>query len=107
MTRPILISVLLGIIFAGFEAAVDAAGPGIEADQDNGHEMHGSAHADNHEHDDDSHHDDHFCHCSVHAAALLSTVFIAATEERSVSSNRYVDRFSTLTDPPLLRPPNG
>jgi hypothetical protein len=107
MTRPILIFALLGIMFAGFEGATDAAGLDFETSQDHGHEVHGSAHFDSHEHDGDSHHDDHFCHCSAHAAALLSTAFASATQERSVWPNRYDGRFSTLVTPPLLRPPNS
>ena len=107
MTRPILILVSLGIIFAGFEGAADAAGLDFEASRDNGHEVHGTIHVDSHEHDGDSHHDDHFCHCSVHAAAILCTVFVSAPEERFVSTNRYDGRFSTLVAPPLLRPPNS
>ncbi len=107
MTRPILILALLGIIFAGFEGVADAAGLDFEASQDNGHEVHGTAHVDSHEYDGDSHHDDHFCHCSVHAAAILSTVIVSATKERSVWPNRYDSRFPTLVAPPLLRPPNS
>ena len=107
MTKPILISVLLGIVFTGFEGAADAAGRDFAANRDHGHEVHGSAHAASHEHDGDSHHDDHFCHCSVHAMALPPTAFISATEDKSVSSNRYDGRFTTLVVPPLLRPPNS
>jgi hypothetical protein len=114
MTRAILISAFASIIFAGFEGAADAANPDIAGGKVDGHEVHGSAHIDRHEHDGngheddgDDHEDDHFCHCSVHAAALLSTVVSPATEERSDSSSRYDDRFPSLVDPPLLRPPNS
>lgn len=107
MTKPILISVIFSIICAGIEGASDSAGPDIEGSQVNGHEVHGMAHIDSHEHDPDSDHDDHFCHCSVHAAALLSAVVYSATEERSVSPSSYDDHFSSLVDPPLLRPPNS
>ena len=107
MTKPILFLALLGIIFAGFEGATDAAGLDFDAGQDNGHEVHGSTHVESHEHDDDSHHDDHFCHCSVHTMALPPTVLVSATEDKSVSSNRYDGRFTTLVTPPLLRPPNS
>jgi hypothetical protein len=110
MTRAILFSVFVGIIFAGFEGATDAAGPGFEGNQVNGHEVHGSAHIDSHEHDIDGHKhdgDDHFCHCSVHALALLTALVSSATEEKSVSSSRYDDQFSSLVEPPLLRPPNS
>jgi hypothetical protein len=114
MTRAILFSVFVSIIFAGYEGATDAAGPDIAGSKVDGHEVHGSAHIDSHEHDGDGHEhegdghqDDHFCHCSVHAAALLSTVVSSATEERSASSTRYDDHFSSLVEPPLLRPPNS
>jgi hypothetical protein len=107
MTRAILISVFVSIIFAGYEGATDAAGPDIAGGKVDGHEVHGSAHIDSHEHDGDGHQDDHFCHCSVHAVALLTTLVSSATEERSVSSSRYDDRFPSLVDPPLLRPPNS
>ena len=114
MTRAIVISVFVSIIFAGYEGATDAAGPDIAGGKVDGHEVHGSAHIDSHEHDgdrhehdSDGHQDDHFCHCSVHAVALLTTLASAATEEKSVSSSRYDDKFPSLVDPPLLRPPNS
>lgn len=107
MTKAILVSVFFSIMCASFEGASDGAGPDVEGSQVNGHEVHGSAHTDNHEHDSDSQQDDHFCHCSVHAAALLYTIVSSVTEERSVSPSRYDDRFSSLVDPPLLRPPNS
>ena len=105
MTKRIIISLIFSILCAGFEGASDGAGPEIGGSQVNSHEVHGSPHFDNHEHDGDSQHDDHFCHCSVHAAALLFTVEYSATKERSVLRGRYDDHFSSLADPPLLRPP--
>ncbi len=114
MIRAVLFSVFVSIIFAGFEGATDAAGPGFEGNQVNSHEVHGSTHIDSHEHDvgghkhdGDGHQDDHFCHCSVHAVALLTTLVSSVTEEKSVSTSRYDDQFSSLVDPPLLRPPNS
>jgi hypothetical protein len=114
MTRAILISVFVSIIFAGYEGATDAASPDIAGGTADGHEVHGSIHidshehdGDNHEHDGDGHQDDHFCHCSVHAAALLSTDVSFATEERSTSSSRYDDQYSSLVDSPRRRPPKS
>ena len=103
MTRAILISVLVSMLFAGLEGATDAAGPGIDTSQENGHEMHGPPHVESHEHEGD----DHFCHCGVHAVALLTSIDISVSENQSVSHSRYDDRFSSLLAPPLLRPPNS
>lgn len=50
MTRAILISVFVSIIFAGYEGATDAAGPDIAGGKVDGHEVHGSTHIDSHEH---------------------------------------------------------
>jgi hypothetical protein len=107
MSRSILISVFVSIVFAGFESAADAAGPIIDSGHESSHEVHGSIHSDSHEHDGDDHDEDHYCHCSAHAAALLSFAIACTPENRSVSSCRYEDRFSSLVDPPLLRPPNS
>jgi hypothetical protein len=107
MTRAILISVFVSIIFAGFEGATDAASPDIAGGTVDGHEVHGSIHIDSHEHDGDGHQDDHFCHCSVHAVALLSTAVSSATEEISAMSGRYDDQYSSLVDSPRLRPPKS
>jgi len=107
MTKPILISLIVSIMIAGFEGATDAAGPDIEGGQVNGHEVHGSSHSDSHEHDSADHDEDHFCHCSVHTAVLLSTVVSSANEEKSDSPRHYDEHFSSLADPPLLRPPNS
>ncbi len=112
MTKSILFSVFVSIVFAGIESAANAAGAVPDADHDNGHEVHGSVHSESHEHDgtdhDDADHDeDHFCHCSVHSVALLSCVVAGTAKNQFVSSSRYVYHFSSLTDPPLLRPPNN
>ena len=106
MTKSILFSVFVSIIFAGIESAADAAVTVLDADHDNGHEIHGSAHSESHEHDGADHDEDHFCHCSVHTVALLSCAVAYTAENRSVSSSRYENHFSSLVDPPLLRPPN-
>lgn len=107
MTRIILNFVFTGMILAGFEGAADAAGSALADSQDHGHEIHGSIHADSHEHNGESDHDDHFCHCGVHAAALLCVAVTSGCNERYVSSDRYDSRFSSLIAPPLLRPPNS
>jgi hypothetical protein len=106
MKKSILFSVFVSLIFAGFESAADAAGAVVTTDRDSGHEVHGSAHSESHEHDGADHDEDHFCHCSVHAAAIVSCAVAGLADNRSVSLIRYAVRFSSLVDPPLLRPPN-
>ena len=106
MKRSILFSVFVSIIFAGFESAADAAGAVANTDRDSGHEVHGSAHSESHEHDGADHDEEHFCHCSVHAAAIASCEVAGSADNRSVSLSHYAVRFSSLVDPPLLRPPN-
>jgi hypothetical protein len=106
MSRLILISVLIGYIFVGFEGLADNTGPILDVDQDHSHEVHNEILASSHEHDGDEDHDDHFCHCSAHAVVLLS---LAATTTNFVSHaapSRFVSRFSSRAGPPLLRPPN-
>ena len=112
VTKSIVFSVFVSIIFAGIESAADAAGAVPDTDHDNGHEIHGSVHSESHDHDDADHDDadheeDHFCHCSVHSVALLSCAVAGTAETRFVSSSRYDYHFSSLADPPLLRPPNS
>jgi hypothetical protein len=107
MSRFILISVLIGYVFVGFEGLTDGSGPVTDADQDHGHEVHSQMHVDNHEHDGDSDHDDHFCHCSAHAAAIFSLTAPPAAVASHVSAVRFDSRFSSRAGPPLLRPPNA
>ena len=107
MVRSILITVFVSMIFAGFESAADAAGPMVDSGHESTHEVHTSPHMLGHEHDGDEHDDEHFCHCSAHTAAIFSINAICALEERSVSPTSCDNRFSSLADPPLLRPPNS
>jgi hypothetical protein len=107
MSRLILISVLIGYVFVGFEGLTDASGPVLDVDQDHSHEVHSQMHVDNHEHDGDSDHDDHFCHCSAHAAVLFSQMASPAAVGSQVSPVRLDSRFSSRAGPPLLRPPNA
>ena len=107
MTRTILITVFVSILFAGFESAADAAGFVVNSGHESSHEAHGLAHSDSHEHDGENNDDEHFCHCSVHAAALIPFIVACTADDKFVSSNHYDDRFSSLEDPPLLRPPNS
>ena len=107
MTRTILISVILCTALAGFEGAADAAGPGMPVGQDHGHELHDSAHTGNHEQGDVADHDDHFCHCGMHAVALLPVVITPVIQKSSRPNTRHDRRVSSLAGPPLLRPPNS
>ena len=108
MIRVILFAVLISILFSGFESAAEAAAPVWGDGQDVSHEMHGKRHTDDHQHEGegDSHHDDHYCHCNVHAAALLSVEFYASVDGPYASQWRYDGRFTSLARPPLLRPPD-
>lgn len=105
MTRATLIFVLMALVLAGFEGAADAAGSFTGESQDQSHEMHGSVHGENHEHD--SEHDDHFCHCSLHAMALLSTAVKPILQKGWLTLGSYDSRFSSQAPIPLLRPPNS
>jgi len=105
MTRTILILVLIGMMLAGFEGAADAAGPEMPHGQDHGHEFHGSAHANNHEQGDVADYDDHFCHCGMHAVALLPVIVTPVAQKSSRPNTRLDRRVSSLAGPPLLRPP--
>lgn len=106
MSRAILILVLFSTMFAVLEGAADGAGIGMPGDQEGSHEIHDSVHVDEHEHDgttDD--HDDHFCHCSVHAVAILSAFATPPMQKPSATTVRHDNRFSSRSGPPLLRPP--
>ena len=106
MTRAISIAVLCGIVFSGFEGVAESAGASPIGAHENGHEMHGSGHDKSHDHDESGHHDDHFCHCGVHAPALVSSIVTPLVPGSLVSTNRYSERYSSLHSPPLLRPPD-
>ena len=107
MTRAIIIAVLAGIIVSGLEGAAEAAGPGAADEHEHGHELHGPIHVTDHDHGDDADHDDHFCHCGVHTAALISTVVMSTVPRSALADSRHNDRFTSFQSPPLLRPPNA
>lgn len=107
MVKAILIFVISSLILAGFEGVADAAGPTAADGQDHSHELHGSVHADGHEHDGASDHDDHFCHCSVHAVALLSAAVMSIPREISIAMTDCDSHFSSQVPALLLRPPNS
>lgn len=106
MTKSVLFFVFVSIIFAGIESAADAASIVIDVDHNNGHEIHGSTHAESHEHNGADHDEDDFCHCNAHTAAILSCDVASPAKNQFVSVSRYQHGFSSLVDPPLLRPPN-
>ena len=105
MNRAIILAVLTGVVFSGLESAAETVGPMSADTHERGHEIHGSVHANHHDHGESSDHDDHFCHCGVHAVALLSSHVPPVVAAPSVTSTRHDVTFSTLQDPPLLRPP--
>ena len=107
MKRAIILAVLTGFIFSGLESVAETLDPLAADAQERGHEIHGSVHADDHEHNEASDHDDHFCHCGVHAVALLSSHVAPVVAGSSVTSTRHDVSFSTLRGPPLLRPPTA
>ena len=111
MKRAIILAVLTGFIFSGVESVAETLGPLSVDTHERGHEIHGSVHANHHDqssdHGESSDHDDHFCHCGVHAVALLSSHVPPAVTAPPVTSTRHDVSFSTLQDPPLLRPPTA
>lgn len=106
MTRTICISVLCGILFSGFEGVAESAGSAPVDGHEHNHEIHGPGHDNRHDHDESGDHDDHFCHCGVHAPALVSSIVTPVIPGSPVSANRFSERFSSLHSPPLLRPPD-
>lgn len=110
MTRTICIAVLCGILFSGFEGVAESASPApVDAhkyEHERSHEIHGSGHDNSRDHDESGDHDDHFCHCGVHAPALVSSIVTPVVPGSPVSTNRYSERYSSLHSPPLLRPPD-
>ena len=107
MNRAILILALFSTTFATLEGAAEVAGVGISGDHERSHEMHDSVHSDEHEHEGTDDHDDHFCHCNVHAVALLSVFVTPSMQMFSSSTTRHDNHFSSRAGPPLLRPPNS
>ena len=106
MTRAIGIAVFCGIVLSGFEGVAESANPSPVDAHEHGHEIHGSGHGESHDHDKSSDLDDHFCHCGVHAPALVSSIVTPVVPGTPVSTNRHSERFSSLLSPPLLRPPD-
>lgn len=107
MNKSVLILVLVSTLFAALEGAADVAGAGMPGDQEGIHEMHGSVHVGEHAHNRTDDHDDHFCHCSVHAVALMSAFVVPSMQISSAAIIRHDNRFSSRSAPPLLRPPNS
>ncbi len=107
MNKSILILVLVSMTLATFEGAADGVAIGTPGDQEYSHEMHNLVHVDEHEHGGTDDHDNHFCHCNLHAVALLSSFVTPAMRMSSGTAFRHDDRFSSRSDPPLLRPPNS
>lgn len=107
MNRTVIIAVLTGMVFSGFEAAAEDVDPALADPHEHAHEIHGSAHSAGHDHDETTDHDDHFCHCGVHAPALPSSDVTPIVSAAPVAATRHDDWFSSMHPPPLLRPPNS
>jgi len=107
MTRAIGIAVFCGIVLSGFEGVAESSSPSPVDAHEHGHEIHGSGHGESHDQDESSDHDDHFCHCGVHAPALVSSIVTPVDAGFPVTTTRHDGSFSTLHGPPLLRPPKA
>lgn len=104
MSRVIIIAVLVGIIVASLEGVAESAVPGLVDADEHGHEAHGPLHFADHEHSDQ---DDHFCHCGVHTAALISMDVAVIIPGSPQTARRFNESFTSRHSPPLLRPPNA
>jgi hypothetical protein len=107
MKRFVVATVLLSMLFTSFEGAADVAGSAAAGERDHSHEVHGTLHSSDEQHENATDHEDHFCHCSVHAVALTSIEFAAVDHELPILRVRYDSRFNSVSSPPLLRPPNS
>jgi ABC-type Zn2+ transport system substrate-binding protein/surface adhesin len=107
MTRTVIIAVIAGLVFSGFEAVAETGDVEAIDAHGHGHEIHSSAHTGGHDHDDSTDHDDHFCHCGLHAPALLSSYVTPVAPAVATGTTLHDGRFSSLPSPPLLRPPNA
>jgi hypothetical protein len=102
MTKATLIFVMFGLIVSAIEGAADAAIFQASDVESHGHELHPNGH------DAAQHHDDaegHFCHCGVHAPALLTVVDLDISDKYSESIGEVVYAFASRVPPLLLRPP--
>ena len=91
-----------GLMFAGFERVAEAAGPGAPSELHDAHDLHAEF-----GHDDDGEEAHaHFCHCTVHGAALLLELAELNFSKADCSRRPYRIQTSSRGDPPPLRPPN-
>jgi hypothetical protein len=104
MSRVIIIAVLAGVFFSSLEGVAETIDVASADPHEHGHELHSPAHANDDHHDD---HDDHFCHCGLHAPALLSSCVTPVALALATGTTLHDDRFSSLPNPPLLRPPDA
>ena len=102
MTRVTLIFVMFGLIVSAVEGAADAGVLQVADDEGHGHELHANGHNEAQHHDDA---DGHFCHCSLHAPALLTVVNIDISDQFSESIGEVAHAFASRVPPLLLRPP--
>ncbi len=105
MNRAVITLFVFGLLFAGLEGVADAAGT---VESHDAHELHlPAAHAvDVHDHDHDGEEaHSHFCHCTVHGAALFLEPAILDYCKTDPGIRRYQMLASSPGDPPLLRPP--
>ena len=112
MSKAIVIFVCVSLVFAGLEGAAEAA-TFDDSGHDAGHELHGAGHtADHdhnhdHEHDGDEDHEGHFCHCSLHALALLYAPIKTSMPKTYIATGRYELRIPFRAPTPPLRPPTA
>lgn len=106
MSRIVISLVVFALLFAGFEAAVDAAAILVSDQSDTAHEVHQHSDESSHtQHDGDDGACGHFCHCGVHTFGLISTFITATLNIRDAGSPMTRHRYRGLTLPPPYHPP--
>ncbi len=108
MNRAVFSMFVCGLMFAGLEGAVDAAGLVAPSELHDAHDLHApfTHAADAHDHADDGEKaHGHFCHCTVHGAALLPDLAALNFSKADCARRHKRVQASSRGDPPLLRPP--
>ena len=108
MNRVVITMFVCGLVFAGFEGAADAVGLVVPSELHDAHDLHSQfAHAaDAHDHADDGEEEHgHYCHCTVHGAALLPDLAELNFSKADCGGRPHRVQASSRGDPPLIRPP--